>query len=74
MHIYYTRKLINALGCGAPGRALSDKHGTRSIVDWVGSHSTGYCITWAHKFTICTAILDGDVLNAYLCHGLIDTQ
>ena len=41
MHIYYTRKLINALCWGAPGRALSDEHDTRSIVDWAGSHSTG---------------------------------
>ena len=33
MHIYYTRKLIHVLGCGAPWRALSDEHDTRSIVD-----------------------------------------
>ena len=40
MHMYCTRKSINALCCAAPGRALSDEHDARSIVDWVGSHST----------------------------------
>ena len=74
MHIYYTRKLIHTLGCGVPGQALSDEHDTRSIVDSVGSHSTGYRITCVNVFTICTALLDGDVLTAYLYRGLSDTK
>lgn len=74
MHMYCTCKFINALGCGATGRALSDEHDTRSIVVWIGSHSTGYRITCVNVCRICIALLDEDVLTAYLCRGFIDTQ
>ncbi len=54
MHIYRTRKLFSALCFGAPARALSDEHDTRSIVDSVESHSTGcrvpcYCTQNLHS-------------------------
>ena len=77
MHVHCTRKLINALCCGAPGRVLSDEHDTRSIFDWIGgSHSTGYRVTWVNVLRICIALLDGYVPLAYLYlyRRLIETQ